>query len=92
MDRNIGGNVEAFSYGATFRFESQAAGYGGTTYKNASITFRSTSTIPYQNMYHEFGHLMEFRSGEFFTDRLNDQKVYDEFGNFVMGGPANDYQ
>jgi hypothetical protein len=47
--------------------------------------------VPYQNIYHEVGHAIDFVSGSYFSDALEAKKVYASDGSFEMGGSANNY-
>jgi len=60
--------------------------YWGNADSSSQITFHSTSFLAFQNVNHEFGHLLNYRMGDYFVQLLTNKKVYDMFGNFVMGG------
>lgn len=71
-----------------YRGASELGEYSGWTKLNgSSITFffNSDQTAPNQNVFHEVGHLIDFKAGGYFSNMLNSSAVYDANGDFVMG-------
>jgi hypothetical protein len=90
---NTLGGIDTFTSGTIYYFYYDPNHYGGLTYSNGDITFHSPVTwIPYQNIYHEVAHSIDYKSGGYFSRALGSKKVYDSEGNYVMGGSASNYQ
>lgn len=85
-DEAIGGNLSKFTSGLTFSFSYDAYHYGGLTSHNGNIAFHG-NTLPYQNIYHELSHSIDYVSGGFFTTHLDRITVQTNNGDYVMGGP-----
>jgi RHS repeat-associated protein len=91
LDNALGG-ISQFTQGRTFSFRSDPKYYGGITSPSGDIAFHATAKgSPYQNIYHELAHLINFASNDFFVSLLNSYEVFDPEGVFVMGGPDLNY-
>jgi RHS repeat-associated protein len=95
MDTKLRGIIE-FTNGATYSMKQDPSFYGGQAKYNGDIDFHTHKQLPYQTIYHEVVHAIDYGSGEYFTRTLNKKKIYADTDNgclFVMGGPAGtDYQ
>jgi hypothetical protein len=62
-----------------------AGHYGGFT-SLSSINFFTSSTIPYQNFHHEYGHLLDFMNGRSYSKALANNPHYSSDGTYLWGG------
>jgi len=68
--------------------------YSGWT-EIQTVTFSADpGKIPYMNIYHEFGHVLDNRLPwiDFYSGTLRNGSVYDEFGHFVLGKDKGVYR
>jgi hypothetical protein len=94
INNRIGGTLSQYTQGATFSFSYDPQHYGGVTALDGSgIAFHSYNALPYQLIYHEVGHQIDIRTGDYFSNTLNNRAVYTntEPPEFVMGGPKEKY-
>jgi RHS repeat-associated protein len=63
----------------------EVGGYYGET-SSLKIDFYITTTIPYQNFYHEYGHLLDNRNGHRYEADLAISPHYDSNGIYLFGG------
>jgi hypothetical protein len=93
MDNKISGGIARFTTGSIYSFSDDPDHYGGrTNTTNGNISFWTYNKLPYQNIYHEVTHSIDYRTGQYFTSALNSNATYTASGEFVMGGPAATYQ
>jgi hypothetical protein len=83
--------VKGVAYLSSTRNENPGYYYGETS-GNSIIFFADAGKIPYMNIYHEFGHLLDNTMGDFFTSRLDQSSVYTSDGSFVFGKMNNRYE
>ncbi|MCC6271069.1 MAG: hypothetical protein IT190_07315 [Microbacteriaceae bacterium] len=91
MNSALGGKLKSIIGSATFTLNSHpnAGGYFGyTTYPNSSnvVDFYTNSTIPIQNLYHEFGHVLDNSTGDAFTTPLGATVHQSTAGEYWFGG------
>jgi RHS repeat-associated protein len=93
MDNLLPVNIAQFTYGKSYTQKYTSADYGGTAYKNGNISFRINNyETSYQLRYHEITHIINYLTDNFLENELNSSPVYNENGDFVMGGSPNNYQ
>ncbi len=81
----LGGNVQDNVGGSTFLLDGNAAGhYSGFTSGN-KVTFYTSATIPLQNLYHEFGHLLDNAFDDAFSSMVG-KFPHHEDGVYMFGG------
>jgi hypothetical protein len=91
MDRTLGG-INRFTSGSAFSFTSHPNNYGGQVSGGNIALHGWEGSVPYQNYYHEIGHLIDNVSRGYFTSALNARRVSAPDGTYVMGGPSSSYQ
>jgi hypothetical protein len=76
--------------GTTFYHGDHDPGHysGRSTADTITFNFNSGETAPFQNVYHELGHMIDLKYGSYFSTALDNSSVYDSNGNFVMGRNA----
>ncbi len=68
-----------------FRNPTDPGGYGGKTYGSRIYFTAEYGQIPYQNVYHEFAHLMDNKKNDAFSKDLGGREVYLSNGMFLFG-------
>jgi hypothetical protein len=68
-----------------FYHPNGAGFYDGFT-SGSHINFYTSSTIPYQNLYHEYGHLLNNMAGGVFSTALGGDPHYANDGTYLFGG------
>jgi hypothetical protein len=86
MDQKLDGSLKNFSWGVTFNYKFDGKHYGGKTWENGMGVNFHGDTLMNQNIFHEFGHVMDIRSGDYFSNNLSWKAVYTSTGGYVMGG------
>ncbi|HNM36403.1 MAG TPA: RHS repeat-associated core domain-containing protein [Anaerolineales bacterium] len=88
VDKALNGQTESILGPTTFilNWHSGEGDYRGTSYPGLTI-FEATTTIPSQNLYHEFAHLLNYASGGAFERRV-DAQTHEVAGNYIFGGSA----
>jgi RHS repeat-associated protein len=89
-DARLGGVLKSWIHGTTFYHENRDYGSYGGKARADSITFgfNASQTAPFQNIYHELGHMLNMKFGNFFSETLDSSSIYDSNGEFVMGRNA----
>lgn len=74
--------------GATFSLFDHPNGYGhyGGFTSGTNISFYSSIVIPYQNIYHEYGHLIDNLNNDMFSNSLGNRTAYSTDGTYLWGG------
>jgi hypothetical protein len=91
MNKALNGNLHKIIGSATFTLNSHpdAGHYKGLTpdpiNSNNIVDFYTNSTIPFQNLYHEFGHVLDNSTGDAFTTPLGTVHSSDS-GEYWFGG------
>jgi RHS repeat-associated protein len=88
MNSTLGGQMKALVGSASFLWADNATPghYSGYT-NDRTITFYTNSTIPNQNLYHEFGHLLDNTVGrDVFSNAVAQQATYSADGAYLFGG------
>lgn len=84
-DQYLGGKAKSIIDGSIFYLKSAATGtYSGLT-SGMKITFGTSSTIPFQNLYHEFAHLLDNGLKDGITNKLGHMPT-DIDGEYLFGG------
>jgi RHS repeat-associated protein len=84
MDRLLYGELASLVGGSTYYLDSHPTGYEGWT-EGKTIIFYTLKTIPNQNQYHEFGHLLDNVLEDAITNLLGSQAYYQD-GKYLFGG------
>jgi RHS repeat-associated protein len=88
IDNIFGGKTKSFAEGSVFLLDGKPIGqYSGFT-TGRTIIFYTGSTIPFQNLYHEFGHLLDNIFKDSFTNQLKREPHYADGGAYLFGGDS----
>ena len=84
-NKYLGGNAKSIVDGSIFYLKSAAdSTYSGLT-SGMKITSSTSSTIPFQNLYHEFAHLLDNGLNDAITNQLGKRAFYYQ-GEYLFGG------
>ena len=86
IDSLFGGKIKSIVGDSVFQLDGNVAGhYSGYT-QGRTITFYTGTTVPEQNLYHEFGHLLDNIYNDTFTNSLRGDPHVSKDGSYLYGG------
>lgn len=87
MNNALGGSLKDIIGSATFTLNTHPniGGYFGYN-TNLNVDFYTNSTIPFQNLFHEFGHVLDNATGSVFSKALESKVYSSPNGEYWFGG------
>jgi len=93
MSKAANGKLNNISGATTLRLFTYEASddcptctYSATTYRSGTVNFRITGTLRLQNLYHEFGHVIDNFLNDAITNNMESEARYTRSGNYAYGG------
>jgi hypothetical protein len=89
IDKFLGGKVKSLVDGAEFVFGGDPSSrdyYGETGGMKITFYVKANLVIPFQNLYHEFGHLLDNAVGDAISDQIDARAHYTSSGKYLFGG------
>jgi hypothetical protein len=94
INLHLGGRIKEMIHSGVFILQGRNDDYYSrmTPDKSTTIYFQVSSYIAYQNLYHEFGHLLDNAMGDKYSKALSTDPHYSKYGNtYYFGGDENKF-